>query len=72
MPKYPQTDSRFFTDYSTNCTINRKIQSLNKIPEGHKYREFLQKNGIDFINKTWMNPNDTIKTTSPFSYVSKQ
>lgn len=72
MPKYPQTDSRFFTDYSTNCAINRKIQSSNGIQEGHKYREFLQKNGIAFIKSSWMNPNDSIKTTSPFAYASKQ
>lgn len=67
MPKYPPTDSRFFTDYSTNCTINRKTQAQVGIPEGSKYRTFLQtKEGMNFIKQNWMNPNDTQKSSSPF------
>jgi hypothetical protein len=44
-------DARFVTNYAQRRTVDQYIRSVNKIESAQDYKEFLQKNGDDLINK---------------------
>lgn len=42
--KFAMSDSRSFTDYQPNCSLQNKLQSDANIKNTHAYRYYLQKN----------------------------
>lgn len=44
MPKYVMSDGRAFTNWTTNCTLIKNIQSKYGIQDSHGLRNFLQQN----------------------------
>jgi len=44
-------DARFVTNYAQRRTVDQYIRIINKIESAQDYKDFLQKNGDDLINK---------------------
>jgi hypothetical protein len=38
------SDARIFTEYKSNCIVNKKIMKDHKITSQYEYRKFLQEN----------------------------
>ena len=45
------SDGRHFTDYRPNCHVNDMIKTDNNISNSFQYRQFLQQNGEQLMNK---------------------
>lgn len=45
------SDGRFITNYLDNDVFNHKIAHINKLETSHQYRDFLQKNAVQLMNK---------------------
>ena len=43
------SDGRFATDYRPSCYVHDLIQKQNNINNSHQLRQFLQRNGTEFI-----------------------
>jgi hypothetical protein len=44
-------DGRFITNHTRQRTVDQYIRDMNKIVSAQDYKNFLQKNGDDIINK---------------------
>ena len=45
------SDGRHFTDYRPNCHVNDMVKTDNNISNSFQYRQFLQQNGEQLMNK---------------------
>jgi len=44
-------DGRFLTNYTRFNVVDQFVKKMNEINSAQTYRQFLQKNGDDFLNK---------------------
>mgnify|MGYP007047513127 CR=1 FL=1 len=52
MTRPGMSDGRAFTSYLPSCQMNEDIMSKNRVSSNSEYREFLQKNAVEIINKS--------------------
>lgn len=56
--KFAMADSRTFTDYNTNCTLNAKLQKNYNASDIHAFRYHLQQNAEQVMEDLKVNtPN---------------
>lgn len=55
------SDGRIFTDYNSNCVINKQIMKDNKITSQYEYRKFLQENAEKLMDIDRKNAESSLK-----------